>query len=421
MIRLVVLAFVLASAKSFAAQCPTYNDLSLLRVEPALTALAPKMVACADNPITAGLYGGLLLRNGQVDQALIWLEKSLLINAEQPGVQADFALALSAAGQSQASSDLASQVIERSDVPMSAFNILGKLISGERWEQRLQISSGIGVASNIEFVPELEAINLTFGDDGIATIPLVKASEPTTRAIFQQSLSWAGSWQGRDIRLNPGLSVTERSAAGSTDADSQLASGEIWIEHGRSNVALGVGVTGANFEGNFDRDEWFLATRVRVGELLGSCQWLVGGRYNEATYALSIYDARVSSLNTDIFCPQGWRVGIELSKNEPVNRRVGGSRALASLAVARQAGLGPGQLQTAIVFVSEADADGYSEFLARGEPREIKTVRAGVTWEVSLGGGWTITPSMTFVRQSSNIELFNVNGSEFLMNMIYTF
>lgn len=380
------------------------------------------MKTCADNPITAGLYGGLLLRDGQLDQALIWLEKSLLMDPEQSTVQADFAVALAAVGDLKASSDLATQVIQRSDVPVSVTGVLENLISNERWGQELQISAGIGAASNVEFVPQLESINLTFGDDGVAKIPLETASRPLKRGIFQQSLSWIALWESGNIKLTPALSVVERTAAGSTGADSQVFSGEVWVEDSHNGAVLGGGVINVDFADNYDREEWFVAARYRAATFSSGCQWWVGGRYQERSYSSSsAYDEEVRLVTSDLLCQAGWHVGFERSRNDARTDRVGGRRSGTLLSVARQVTAGPGRILLEASYTVERDAEAYSDFFARGEPRQIETVRAGATWKVPLGESLEIAPSLTHVKQSSNIELFNVTGSEFLFNMIYSF
>ena len=421
MTRLFAVAIALVLANGAAANCPSFDDPSLFRVGPALDALTPKMKACAHNPGTTGLYGGLLLRGGYLSQALIWLEKSLLLDPEQPGVQADFALALAAVGDSEGSSDLASQVMDRSDVPGSAVDVLVSLISGERWEQKLKLLAGIGVASNAEFAPELDSLDLTFGDDGTVTIPLETPSDPSSRGIFQQSLSWVGGWQGGDIRFSPAISFTGRTAAGSTEANSQMFAGEAWVEHGPSQIALGIGFTGIDFESNYDKDEWFVATQLMAHQFSSNCQWLVGARYSESVYESSVYNGTAQSVSSNVLCPKGWRFGVTQSRNTPNKNRAGGVRASTSLSVGRQVPAWSGQLQLAVVLALEKDADTYSEFLARGEPRKIETVRAEATWEVPLSRSWVFAPSITHVNQTSNIGLFDVKGSELSMNMIYTF
>ena len=421
MIRFFVVALALVLANGAAANCPSFDNPSLFRVEPALDALAPKMEACANNPATTGLYGGLLLRGGYLSQALIWLEKSLLLDPDQPSVQADFALALAAVGDSKGSTDLASQVMNRLDAPGSAVDVLGSLISGERWEQKLKLLAGIGLASNAEFVPEIDSLELTFGDDGTVTLPLETPSDPSLRGTFQQSLSWIGVWQDGEIRVSPAVSITERKAAGGTEANSQMIAGEVWIEHSPSQMALGTGFTGVDFESNYDKDEWFVATQFSLNERSSFCQWFVGARYGESVYDSSIYDGQVQSLSSNVLCPQGWRFGIKQSRDTPKNNRAGGVRTSTSLSAARHMSVRSGQLQLALVLALERDADSYSEFLARGAPRKIETVRAEATWETPISRNWVFVPSISHVTQASNIGLFNVNGSELLMNMIYIF
>lgn len=190
--RRVVGVLLLSWASLVFADCPSYQDLTLVRAEPALQWVEREMGVCADDSVATGLYGGLLLRNGQVGDALIWLEKSLLLDPEQPGVAADYAVALAGVGEADASSALAEQVLSRSDVPETLEALLDDLSRASLWEHGFQFSLGVGASDNILFEPDLERLELTFGDDGRAQIPLAEPSVPITRGLTQQSVQWSG-------------------------------------------------------------------------------------------------------------------------------------------------------------------------------------------------------------------------------------
>ena len=166
--------------------CPAYEDLAVEREQAATLWVAGQMSRCSHDSVATGLYGGLLLRDGQVGASLIWLEKSLLLDPDQPGVAADYALALAAIGETDASSALAQQVLNRNDVPGDLETLLDDLIRRSAWEYGFQVVVGAGVSNNIAFEPDLDSLELTFGDDGRALIPLADPSSAQTQTFDQQ-------------------------------------------------------------------------------------------------------------------------------------------------------------------------------------------------------------------------------------------
>jgi tetratricopeptide (TPR) repeat protein len=73
--------------------------------------------ACIDNPMFLATLGGLLLEQGDAEQALIWLERSLLIDPGNLGAQADHALTLAALGEPKALEQLTRAWQARTDLP----------------------------------------------------------------------------------------------------------------------------------------------------------------------------------------------------------------------------------------------------------------------------------------------------------------
>ena len=399
------------------ADCPTYRDLTVVRAEPALTWVEREIGRCADDPTTTGLYGGLLLRDGQVGAALIWLEKSLMLLPEQPGVAADYALALARVGESDASSALAQQVLSRNDVPEGLEGLLDDLVRASFWEQGVQLSVGIGVSDNILFEPDLQSLELTFGDDGRAQVPLADPSAPTTRGLIQQSAQWSGRFSRGETEILPNVGLSVRRADSAALADYQSLSGELWLRQGPS--ALGVGLTDVASGGNQDREGWFVGYD-RVMARTNACEFSGKVQYQELSYDESIYDSSITALAGDGVCVEGWEFKAEMSRNQAINDRAGGDKSALVLAVSKTWSMQSGTVQVAGRVTEELDAETYSDFLARGASRKINTYRVAAAWEVPLNARWTVSSQVTHLRQTSNINLFNASGSEIVINMIYT-
>ena len=401
-----------------AADCPTYRDLNVVRAESALAWVGREIDRCADDPMTTGLYGGLLLRDGQIGAALIWLEKSLMLLSEQPGVAADYALALARAGESDASSALAQQVLSRNDVPEGLEGLLDSLVRASFWEQGVQLSAGIGVSDNILFEPDLQSLELTFGDDGRAQVPLVDPSAPVTRRLIQQSAQWFGRFSrgGTEILSSVGLSA--RRADGTELADYESLSGELWMRQGLS--ALGVGSTEITFGGNQDRKDWFVGYDLVMART-DACKFSTEVQYRESSYSESIYDSSITTVAGEGVCAEGWEFRVEIARNQALNERAGGDKSAVTLAATKTWSMQSGTLQVAGRVSEELDDETYSDFLARGAPRKINTFRVATVWEVPLNTRWTISSQATHLLQKSNINLFNASGSEIVINMIYSY
>ncbi len=72
---------------------------------------------CIDDAAFLALLGAMLLEDGDAEQALVWLERSLLLDPDSLGARVDHALALAALGQPGALKEVADALRTRGDVP----------------------------------------------------------------------------------------------------------------------------------------------------------------------------------------------------------------------------------------------------------------------------------------------------------------
>ena len=396
--------------------CPAYEDLAVEREQAATLWVAGQMSRCSHDSVATGLYGGLLLRDGQVGASLIWLEKSLLLDPDQPGVAADYALALAAIGETDASSALAQQVLNRNDVPGDLETLLDDLIRRSAWEYGFQVVVGAGVSNNIAFEPDLDSLELTFGDDGRALIPLADPSSAQTQTFDQQSAQWTGRYSRGDIVVTPRLGVSARSAGEIETAEYRSVAYDVWLRKGAT--ALGVGGSDVSFATDQDRREWFVGVD-RTLAVQSPCALAVGARYEQIDNVQDLYDARTWTVVADALCPNGWELQAALGWDFARNDRAGGDKRTMAIAAAQTWALSEGSLRLSGDLVRESDADKYSEFLARGAPRVVDTLRLGASWEWPLTARWSVLSQISHVNQMSNMSLFDVTGSEISISVIY--
>lgn len=401
--------------------CPTYNDILSLTLRESLDRVAPQMTeVCGDDAISTGLYGGLLLRAGAVADALVWLEKSLLLDPEQRGVRADYALALSSLGDQASSRYIATDLLQTGTVPEALTDVLDSLVSVDRWSLSGQFSVTGGYSDNIDYVTELSSLDLTFGEDGVTTLPLAEDSVPTQAGFFQQSITVRGLYQGGGFEMMPSVALRERRSAESEVSDYTSSEFGLSVSHRSTSVYLGLGATDYGF--GLDRDDTRLGVShaLRIDPGATGCRPGVRAelwqqRYPEA----ASFDADLARFGVWLECDAGWQGGLFVTQDRAVGTRIGGDRSGFEAQLGRSVVLQTGQLNLDVSLSSEEDAEGYSDFLERGDARTLTTVRGSAEWLVRLSESMSVSTSLTLLRQQSNLALFDVSANELAVSLIY--
>jgi hypothetical protein len=170
--------------------------------------------ACIAHAGFLSAYGALWLEEGEADQARVWLERSLMLDPDNLGAQADHALALSALGEPTALRELTAAWRRRIDVPdqlrrrldlaiQPATSIqlpsarLGQQTSRTARAGRGEASLLVGYENNLAVSPRLSELTLT-PPEGEVVLPVV--STPRKGAAVKADVSWqtAWAWSERD-------------------------------------------------------------------------------------------------------------------------------------------------------------------------------------------------------------------------------
>jgi len=422
---IITCSFVLAAptvARADTESCPTYNDILSLSLRASLDVVAPRMTAsCGDDAISTGLYGGLLLRAGAVADAVVWLEKSLLLDPNQRGVRADYALALSSLGDAESSRELATDLLDAGDVPEALSNVLDSLVSVDEWSVDGQFSVTGGYSDNIDYVAELSSLDLTFGEDGVTTFSLAEDSVATAAAFFQQSMSLSGTYQTERLSVEPSIGLTERRAAESEVSDYSAGQLGLRIESGSSSAFVGWGST--DYGIGLDRED----TRVAISHGLiagldeSTCQPGVRAELWQQRYPdVTAFDADVTRLGLWLTCKSGWQAAVFMTRDNAVGDRIGGDRDGIEWQVGRSIPVRSGRLRLDLSMSRERDTEGYSDFLLRGDARQLTTVQGTAEWVVPLTPSVSVAASAVVLRQRSNLALFDVSANELALSLIYS-
>ena len=419
--RFVLMCWVVAAGPVWAeAQCPDYSDVESISIARALTEVSPLMSACSDDPIATGLYGGLLLRSGQMDTALIWLEKALLLDPSQSGVQADYALALAAQGDRFSSEAIANDLLAQEAVPQSVVNALSELAVVDRWTPYWSASVGTGFSSNTEFVPDVGTLDLTFGDDGAVSVPLVDPTAPSSGALFQQSVRAMAVWDAGDMQIAPDFRISERRLAGSERADYLSTRVGVAFSPMESDSLYDFSYGQLSYGDGQERDEWRVGFEQPISVRVGSCGLTAVADVASQSFGRGSNDTQIyrAGLAGECADNQFWlaRFGIDA----PTDDRLGGDKTLISLVAGQRMAWYDGVLTTRAGLSLTTDKETYSPFLDFGAPREITTLELSGAWRRSLAEHLDISAEASLVRQTSNITLFDVDASEFSINLIYT-
>ena len=215
--------------------------------EAMIKALRSSESTCLKSAPYYAMLGQMHLLAHQPKEALESLERSLLIEPNQPGVQFDFALSLAESGDEESARALIDQIMLRPDVPASLRQSISKLkdlpksvalgpeiansdkgLSGSGQTQGLGPSaptwglSGnmglmLGTDANLNSASFVNTVNLTL-PNGVVALNLDPSSLPqkgpvhlaTAQVIAQRpwgekTLLLSASWMGRETPTTPGL------------------------------------------------------------------------------------------------------------------------------------------------------------------------------------------------------------------------
>jgi hypothetical protein len=180
------------------------------------------------------VLGALWLEEGDAETARVWLERSLLLEPDNLGAQADHALALAALGESAALKELAAAWRARGDVPPGLrqridgaagagglFTLaparLGEPMDWPRFAGRGEASLLFGYDSNLAISPRLTELRLT-PPEGEVVLPVI--STPRRGGAVRADLSWQAAWELSPRRMvRTGFSLAARNAPSETSTD----------------------------------------------------------------------------------------------------------------------------------------------------------------------------------------------------------
>lgn len=283
---------------------------------------------CKDHPAFLATLGGNWLEEGDPTQALLWLERSLLLDPTLLGARADYALALAALGDNTARDELIAAWRDRADVPLllrarlaagttvaTVNGSAGALPARPRWAQSREITLLAGYETNLDRSPRLAELTLTFPEDGPITLPIDRRPRPG--GATAADLAWQVAYSPDPATVfQGGLQATGRLAPGARETDWHNAQLAVSVSHRwsawRGQLQLSSSLFGGQLNDPYrlDRVSTSLETGVLGCLLRMSLDWESRRLYGEHT----IDSGRTLGGTWNTLCPmpypRGWTIGV---------------------------------------------------------------------------------------------------------------
>lgn len=385
---------------------------------------------CLDHPGFLAALGGSWLEEGNPVQALLWLERALMLDPHQLGARADHALALNALGERQALDELMREWRLRTDIPIQLVERLvtasirpsdplsaGQNDSGNgRWAQSRELMLLYGHESNLDRSPRLTELTITTLDGPID----VKVDQ---RPKPGGALAAEGSWQAAyspapGALVQAGLQAAARAAPANPATDwfnVQLA-GAASRRISRVRIELQASVTsiGGQLNEPYRLGRWGLSLQSNG---LG-CTHRVSFDFESRRQSVTaLANSRTRGGLWSTICPTGlaggWSLGSALraSTDKPDDAtRPGGVQRQWSAGLRAFGPAGQGQLEVGIRFTRALESDAYNQQFFGELRRRLEPVQLNIEYSrpVSLvgNGDSEFVVQALAAHQSSNLALF---------------
>lgn len=392
---------------------------------------------CMDHAAFLAALGGYWLEDGNPAQALLWLERSLLLDPHQLGARADYALALAAVGERTALEDLLKEWGGRTDLPPLLISRLVEAGSRKpgngspaerdlargRWVQVREISLVVGHESNLDRSPRLNELTIT-PPDGPVPLLLDQPLKPRPGAAAVAELSWHGAYSpASGTIVQAGVQGTARVAPGNSVTDWHhlqlaIAAAHRWGEWRAETQASLTGVGGA-----LNEPYRLLRWGASIDRIGFGCNHRVSVDIEMRTQsANTLADSRSTGGGLNVQCPMprvaDWTLGtaLRVSTDMPLSSgRAGGIQRQWSLGFRAAGPVGTvGRVDLNLRLGRAIDAEGYNPLLQYNARRWLNPVQVSLEYahpapSLALSDGEFVA-QMQAIRQDSNLPVFHYSS-----------
>lgn len=394
--------------------------------------------ACIRHPAFLAALGGLWLEDGEPELALIWLERSLLLDPHNLGAQADHALALAALGEPDGLAALAEGWRNRTDIPPALQDKLLRrgaplasaplpkvrlgTVSGSAWVNRAEATLLLGHESNLDRSPRLDEITLT-PPEGPISLPVDTVARRGLAALTD--LSWQFARKGPDGQVwRAGVSVAARAAPHENKTD--------WHQ---VQFAVGGAQTWGPWRGQVDSDFTLIGgplnepfrtwrTRLMVERATWNCSSQTAMEVESRSQSrTATADSTTLGLLWATTCPnalvQGWAVGgaLRVAVDRPTETgRPGGTQRFWNAGLRLRGRLGADiRLDANLRYQRAADDEGYNALLDYNARRRLAQTQLALELAKPIGLSWAqgadALLQINAIEQRSNLALFRSHSA----------
>lgn len=391
---------------------------------------------CIRQPLFLAALGALWLDEGEPAQALVWLERALLLDPDHLGAQADHALALAALGEPAGRDALVERWKYRSDVPPALRERLaqslvqvpqGTAVVGlrpantvEGWVFYREVTSLLGYESNLDHSPRLSELTLTLPDGPIA-FPVDSKPRKGSAAIVDLSAQLAYSPRTGMI-VQTGLQGSARRATSASDSDWHHLqwAGSASQQWGPWRGQAGFNATWVGGESG----EPYRLTRLSAAadrEAIGCSHRVAVETESRRHKDTRGSDSRTTGAAWSSQCPwngSGWVWGLSArftvdTPSDPT--RPGGDQHQSSLGLRASGPLGARvRMDVSLRGSALRDSVGYSPLLENNAIRHLNQSQVSLELTRPFEWRWLAGAEGLFqmqaVRQSSNLPIFRYEG-----------
>lgn len=390
---------------------------------------------CESNAYFHALHGSQLLESGRAQDAVIALEKALLLQPDMPGVQLDYAFALFQSGQTALARAVSEPILGRADLPQAlretlltaaakptqAGNHEHQLPDALPWQVNGLVQLNFGHESNINSATSSQELTLAL-PNGSITLPLADTEKPVAADTMQRHLRLQAQTQWQAVELRLRAAYSDKLPSNNTEAENKSTELGAMAGMRLGPVTVLAGVAGQELWATRQIAVMGSESQLRLESIStpGNCLFAVQAGRNEQRYLSSgLYDGRLAQTRLEVVCMMrhGGRASAtwgQATDTAVDNNRPGGNRGRSELYVRYDQPVGSGDWSVWARQTETKDAQAYSALLGSLVVNTRSSV-LGVSYWHALGSGWSAGGEIESTEQTSNYALQNLqNHSAYL-------
>lgn len=431
--KVIVLLALVSSGYTVAANCPPLPDINQYNQasqwQQLLNTWLPEQKNCLRNSRYFSTIGAAQLNLGQFSEALLSLERALLLDADNGSAMIDYTQALFQNGKLFAAIDLNQQLQQRTDLPEHLLPLLNE--RAQAWQALTrrhitELAITTGYNSNLNNAPDLQTLDVTLnGQQG--RLALSDRSKEVgggqANMILAQRYEWFSAEQLQSVSL-----TFDGRRSQDTRSDQQRITAQyinrrvkeqgVFEWDGRINYVHFGGKAlysdtevGSQFEWNQQGNT--------------ACRPLIKGRFTyRHFYQDDANDGVLIKAGGGVRCAIGEGLlsfTLEHTENIALKQRAGDNRRGPSAELLWQQPLFAGVMSSGLQLNYSLDSQGYSSLLNNNEKRHILYGKWQFNYRQPINKtmAWTVAASVT--QQRSNLELFQQKSHRLDMGLEWRF